>query len=149
MKLIKKITAAFTAMALAASMMSIGASAWEYSSWAVHYYSYAPTSSNIYTVTSDFYYQGSPITQYMDHCTTFNSNVSGPRVAYWGDVYNVSNQKCGNAFSKKYYYGTYTLNLVELMSPGIIYPGYFLRVTHHLENADTNIWASGQTQVNT
>ena len=91
MKLIKKITAAVTAMAMAASMMSIGASAMV-KGWTLHYNTSYPSNANRFLDKIEFFYAGSPKYLYNDYLYYFNHtenpNGSVPCVEFYGYVIN-------------------------------------------------------------
>ena len=150
-KLTKRLAAIGAAMTMAVSMMSMGASAAEQTKgWAVHYYSYAPTNSNVYTSTAKFYYDGSNITKYRRICSAFTNNTnpdgSVPYVKYWGYVMKPDNTTAGTGFSPRYFYdkennGTYYSLTVSVQD------GQHLVVKHNLQNVHANISASGQTKV--
>ena len=104
MKLVKQITAAVTAMAMAASMMSIGASATTTASWTVRYSYGAPTYWNVYQDT-DILTPTKTINSFNDSCTLNAPEFNGSHATVTLKAYT------GTPSSPNYLYiNTYTSN---------------------------------------
>ena len=83
MKLIKKITAAVTAMAMAASMMSVGASADSTANWSVNYAPGAPAWANHFVANSTITVpSGSSRSSFSDVCSHFSQTTYNGASAY-------------------------------------------------------------------
>lgn len=151
MKFGKRFAAIGAAMTMAVSTMCIGANAQETKSWAVHYYSYAPSSSNVYSCEKNFYYNGHNITRYKRICSTFsngtNPDGSLPRVKYWGYVIDANNDFQGLGFNTRYFTQTENTGLFYDLTVSVG-NGEHLIVKHVLDNVNADINAAGQTVVN-
>lgn len=149
MKLIKKITAAVTAMAMAASMMSIGASAF---SWTLYNNPQAGAYGIKHSTTTDV-----PSTQTMTHfydrCKVFqqntNSNGVEAYVQYWAYCKDNNGNfihSCTSSSSPFEYHDTHISQIRNLTTYCEYY--YTLVIKHVLINNGLTSYMEGTTTYN-
>ena len=140
MKLRKRLTAIGATLVMAVSMMSIGASA---DNWSLYSNPNGPYSENVFNQQKTFYPGGGTIHGVNESCSYYYSNSDSygnvGYARYWGytqDLYG-NNQSFGS-FSNHYHYGTVTTHYIPLTSS--ISTGYKLIVKYQLNN--THVYSS-------
>jgi len=161
MKLIKKITAAVTAMAMAASMMSVGASAETTSNTEYWNVFQAFNQWSVFTDTDAFSYEYPTKTKYRDYVNTFtyalNPNGTSPKVVFWGYTIKTDGTSLSNSFGNYEYtadnnldndsslWRSHVNNPINMSSP--LSSDRILIVKHQLQYASVSVTATSRGEV--